>query len=86
MTCRCPAPRGLTSLLFMASHETVWDAPRLMGKNITAAIFGVPLSVETLQAKINIGVKNHRISDILTATKTKAIEIKYINIDKITID
>ena len=68
----------------MASHETVWDAPRLMGKNITAAIFVVPLSVETLQAKINIGVKNHRISDILTAAK--AIEIKYINIDKITID
>ena len=71
----------------MASHETVWDAPRLMGKNITAAIFVVPLSVETLQAKINIGVKNHRISDILTLLQQpKAIEIKYINIDKITID
>ena len=67
----------------MASHETVWDAPRLMGKNITAAIFVVPLSVETLQAKINIGVKNHRISDILTLKlqQPKAIEIKYINID-----
>ena len=34
------------------------------------AIFIVPLPVETLQAKINIGVKNHRISDILTATKS----------------
>ena len=85
MTCRCPAPRGLTSFLFMASHETVWDAPQLMGKNIIAAIFVVPLSVETLQAKINIGVKNHRISDI-SLQQPKAIEIKYINIDKITID
>ena len=65
---QCPAARPVSCCGF--SRNCVGCASANGEKSITAAILVLHLAVKTLPAKINIWVKNGRISDILTATKS----------------